>query len=94
MKALEDLLEAQREWLDRQDEQSAEAHRRCLADLEQFLRQPQRHFAVAGQVVGLTGPQAQQGGGIPQGTAAASVPPAAKYRKAANSGSIQSSHNT
>ena len=55
--ALEDLLDAQCEWQKKQDEASAEAHRKCLEILEQFLRQPENHFAVAGQILGLTGPQ-------------------------------------
>jgi uncharacterized protein (TIGR02646 family) len=57
--ALEDLLDAQCEWQKNQDEASAEAHRQCLEILEQFLKHPENHFAVTGQILGLTGPQAQ-----------------------------------
>ena len=92
--ALEDVLKAQREWLAHPDKDSAANHRQCIADLEQLLKPPQGYFAATGQVLGLTGPQAQQSGGASQGTAAATAPPAAKYRKAANTGTIQSSQDT
>jgi hypothetical protein len=57
--ALEDLLDAQCEWQKNQDEAAVEVHRQRLEILEQFLGHPEGHFAVAGQILGLTGPQAQ-----------------------------------
>jgi len=57
--ALEDLLEAQCEWQKKQDEASDKAHRQRREILVQFLGHPENHFAVAGQILGLTGPRAQ-----------------------------------
>jgi len=58
--ALGELLDAQCEWQKNQDEASAEVYRQCLENLEKFLRRPEgRHFAVAGQILGLTAPKAQ-----------------------------------
>ena len=57
--ALEDLLDAQCEWQKNQDEAAVEVHRQRLEILEQFLGHPEGHFVVAGQILGLTGPQAQ-----------------------------------